>query len=222
MVAARLARAASRSPGGRKVARDAGSRRERNKQDKLRRITEAARRLFYERGFEATTTQAIAEAADIGTGTLFSYVRVKEDLLLMVFLDDLLAVIDTALQSTRPGATLVDKVFHLFDSLLRFHSRDLELSRHFTRETYAVRTPERRADINRLMAAILDPLAQMIVHEQARGGVRADADPKTVAWQFFAFYFGVVSGMVNNMSTLREGRALLRDANNELFRGLRP
>ena len=81
-----------RNPGARMAGRDTGSRRERNKQDKLRRIKEAARRLFYERGFEATTTQAIAEAADIGTGTLFSYVRVKEDLLLMVFLDDLLAV----------------------------------------------------------------------------------------------------------------------------------
>jgi AcrR family transcriptional regulator len=216
------ARPSSRNPGGRKAAQGTGSRRERNKQDKLRRIKEAARRLFYERGFEATTTQAIAEAADIGTGTLFSYVRVKEDLLLMVFVDDLLEVIDRALQSTRPAATLVDKVFYLFDSLLRFHSRDVELSRNFTRELYAVRSPERLADLDRLLTAILEPIAQLLVSEQAKGSVRADVDPQLVAWQLFAFYFSVISAIVNNASTLGEGRARLRDANHGLFRGLRP
>jgi AcrR family transcriptional regulator len=221
------ARPSSRSPGGRKAAQGTGSRRERNKQDKLRRIKQAARRLFYERGFEATTTQAIAEAADIGTGTLFSYVRVKEDLLLMVFLDDLLEVIDKALKSTRSGVTLIDKVLHLFDALLRFHARDAELSRHFTRETYAVRSPERRADLFRLLAAILEPIAQMVVDEQASGDLRADIEPRLVAWQLFAFYFGAVSGIVNSQSansqsSLREGRALLRDASNALFRGLHP
>ncbi len=197
-------------------------RRERNKQDKLRRIKQAARKLFYERGYDATTTQAIAVAADIGSGTLFSYVRVKEDLLIMVFLDDLLEVIDTSLKSTAARTKLIDRVFLLFDALLRFHARDAQLSRHFTRETYAVRSPERCADIVRLMAAILQPVEQMIADEQIRGRIRADADPRVTAWQFFAFYYGVVSGQVNNMATLAEGRALLRRSLGALFRGLQP
>ena len=59
-------------------------RRERNKQQKLARITAAARELFDERGVDEVTTQEIAERADIGTGTLFLYAKTKGELLLLV------------------------------------------------------------------------------------------------------------------------------------------
>jgi AcrR family transcriptional regulator len=59
-------------------------RRERNKQDKLQRITAAARELFTEHGVDDVTTQQIADKADIGTGTLFLYAKNKGELLLLV------------------------------------------------------------------------------------------------------------------------------------------
>ena len=59
-------------------------RRERNKQAKLDRIVAAARELFSEHGVDEVTTQQIADKADIGTGTLFLYVKSKGDLLLLV------------------------------------------------------------------------------------------------------------------------------------------
>ncbi|MBO3731541.1 TetR/AcrR family transcriptional regulator [Glycomyces niveus] len=59
-------------------------RRERNKQEKLDRITTAASELFAERGVDEVTTQQIADKADIGTGTLFLYAKNKGELLLLV------------------------------------------------------------------------------------------------------------------------------------------
>lgn len=59
-------------------------RRERNKKDKLERITAAARELFTEFGVDDVTTQQIADKADIGTGTLFLYAKTKSELLLLV------------------------------------------------------------------------------------------------------------------------------------------
>lgn len=59
-------------------------RRERNKQDKLQRITAAARELFTQHGVDDVTTQQIADRADIGTGTLFLYAKNKGELLLLV------------------------------------------------------------------------------------------------------------------------------------------
>ena len=59
-------------------------RRERNKQVKLDRIVAAARELFAEHGVDEVTTQQIADKADIGTGTLFLYVKSKGELLLLV------------------------------------------------------------------------------------------------------------------------------------------
>ncbi|MGW9030857.1 TetR/AcrR family transcriptional regulator [Streptomyces sp. NPDC055722] len=59
-------------------------RRERNKQQKLDRITAAARELFAQYSVEEVTTQQIAAKADIGTGTLFLYVKSKGELLLLL------------------------------------------------------------------------------------------------------------------------------------------
>ena len=59
-------------------------RRERNKQQKLDRITAAASELLAAHGIEDVTTQQIADKADIGTGTLFLYAKTKGELLLLV------------------------------------------------------------------------------------------------------------------------------------------
>jgi AcrR family transcriptional regulator len=66
------------------VASQPRGRRERNKQDKLDRITAAASELFADHGVEDVTTQQIADKADIGTGTLFLYAKTKGELLLLV------------------------------------------------------------------------------------------------------------------------------------------
>ncbi len=60
-------------------------RRERSKLDKEQRIFQAAEELFESQGFEAVTTQAVSDRADVGTGTLFRYAATKGELLLMVY-----------------------------------------------------------------------------------------------------------------------------------------
>ncbi|GAA1156014.1 hypothetical protein GCM10009630_62500 [Kribbella jejuensis] len=66
------------------LASQPAGRRERNKQQKLDRITAAARELFADRGVDEVTTQEIADKADIGAGTLFLYAKSKGELLLLV------------------------------------------------------------------------------------------------------------------------------------------
>jgi AcrR family transcriptional regulator len=53
----------------------------RKRQETRRRIADAGLRLFLERGFEATTLDAIAEAAGIARRTFFHYFESKESLL---------------------------------------------------------------------------------------------------------------------------------------------
>lgn len=69
-------------------------RREWNKQQKRDRIVTAARALFYAQGYKKTTTQQIARAAKVASGTLFLYAKTKEDLLLLVFYDEFMAIIN--------------------------------------------------------------------------------------------------------------------------------
>ena len=60
------------------------SRREQNKEQKKERILAAASELFVNKGVDEVTTQEIADAANIGAGTLFLYAKNKGELLLMV------------------------------------------------------------------------------------------------------------------------------------------
>ncbi|MGV3490640.1 MAG: TetR/AcrR family transcriptional regulator [Devosia sp.] len=59
-----------------------GATRERKRRDTERRITEAAIRLFGKHGYEATTLDAIAEAAGISRRTFFHYFKSKDEVLL--------------------------------------------------------------------------------------------------------------------------------------------
>ena len=56
-------------------------RRERRKRDARERLYEAALRLFRTRGYDATTVQAIADAADAAKGTFFNHFPTKEHVL---------------------------------------------------------------------------------------------------------------------------------------------
>ena len=81
---------------------------ERNKRDKRARLIAAARELFRTKGFEQTTTSEIAERADVGKGTLFFHARSKDELLVMVFQEDMGRTINRAfrLLHANPQSTL--------------------------------------------------------------------------------------------------------------------
>ena len=60
-------------------------RRAQNKQAIRKRIVTAALSLFQTKGFDATTTKAIARRASIAEGTVFNYFKSKEDIALHFF-----------------------------------------------------------------------------------------------------------------------------------------
>jgi AcrR family transcriptional regulator len=57
------------------------SRRERKKQETHQRLVKAALRLLQEQGYDETTVEQIAEAADVAKGTFFNYFETKDAIL---------------------------------------------------------------------------------------------------------------------------------------------
>jgi AcrR family transcriptional regulator len=55
-------------------------RKEREKEQRRRTILKAARKIFFEKGLQATAMDEIAETAELSKGTLYLYFKSKEDL----------------------------------------------------------------------------------------------------------------------------------------------
>ena len=104
--------AAAKSPVGRRA---------QSKEAIRKRIVTAALSLFQTKGFDATTTKAIARKAGIAEGTVFNYFKTKEDIALYFFEQE----VDQAMAAVRENprlrkAPLEEKLFTLVHSQLEF------------------------------------------------------------------------------------------------------
>jgi AcrR family transcriptional regulator len=163
-------------------------RRELAKADKLARIVAAATKLFDERGFEATTTAAITEAAGIGAGTLFLYVKSKDDLLVLVFREELSRIWDDAFAAVRNRGTLADQLSKLFGHVIAVHEQDPALTRAFLKELMFVSETERRG-VTEFMDRWLDRLAALLAAAQERGALSPEVSPRVLANNLWSLYF---------------------------------
>jgi AcrR family transcriptional regulator len=83
--------------------------RERKKQQTRERVRREAYRLFTEQGYEATTIDQIAEAAEISPSTFFRYFPTKEDVVIQDEYDPALA---EALRSRPAGEPIIEAILH--------------------------------------------------------------------------------------------------------------
>ncbi len=109
-------------------------RRERNKQEKLERIVAAASALFAERGVDDVTTQEIADAADIGTGTLFLYAKTKGELLLLVQNAHYARALDEGRAAADGAEGAVDAVLALVAPVVACNRTQVDNGRIYLRE----------------------------------------------------------------------------------------
>jgi AcrR family transcriptional regulator len=163
------------------------TRREAKKEDKRRRIVEAARALFAEAGFDGATTREIARRAGIGAGTLFLYAPTKLDLLLMLYIDGLRESTLQGLTATSPEDPLLDQCVHIFGGFFRLYEPDPLLARRFVRETLFVEGA-RQQEYEALNLFFGAAMVERVMRAQARGAVKADLDPADVVKACFAFY----------------------------------
>ncbi len=109
-------------------------RRERNKQEKLERITAAASKLFAKYGVDEVTTQQIADAADIGTGTLFLYAKNKGELLLLVQNLHYAQSLERGLAAANKTSTALDGILAFIEPIVECNRVQVENGRTYLRE----------------------------------------------------------------------------------------
>jgi TetR/AcrR family transcriptional regulator len=183
-------------------------RRERNKLDKLERITSAARELFSERGVDDVTTQQIADRADIGTGTLFLYAKTKAELLLLVqnsaYADALVRGTSAAEKVKDP----LDAVIAILRPVVECNRAQVENGRMYLREIVFgdPDEPHHRQALNytfeteAAIAAILQ-----------RGGQLTSTDSTLLARVISSVMLTALAVTINKSISVTEMIALIRD-----------
>ncbi|MDR6637393.1 helix-turn-helix domain-containing protein [Paenarthrobacter nitroguajacolicus] len=109
-------------------------RRERNKQEKLDRITAAARELFTQYGVDEVTTQQVAEKADVGSGTLFLYAKTKAELLLLVHNVKYAEALDVGIEAAAAEAEVLDAVMAIINPIITCNRVQIENGRTYLKE----------------------------------------------------------------------------------------
>jgi AcrR family transcriptional regulator len=109
-------------------------RRERNKQEKLDRITAAARELFTQYGVDEVTTQQVAEKADVGSGTLFLYAKTKAELLLLVHNVKYAEALDVGIEAAAAEAEVLDAVMAIVNPIITCNRVQIENGRTYLKE----------------------------------------------------------------------------------------
>ena len=158
----------------------------RSKRDKRERLIRAARELFRRKGFEATTTSEIAELADVAKGTLFFHAKSKEELLVMMFQEEVGAAIRRAFAKV-PAAPFLDQLMHVFGVMLRQNQRDLGLARIFVKELAFVRGDRHGIDL--VMQDLFGKLSGLIERAKDNREIARGIDSSLLSYNLFGLYF---------------------------------
>lgn len=199
-----------------------GRTRGQQKQDKRERIRRAAWELFLERGYEETTTRAVAERAKIASGTLFLYASDKQDLLFLVMHDRLSEAVEEAFDTLPRRAPLLERWMHLFGRIFRMYGEHPALGAAFVRLLPGATGPNAER-VNALTFAFLHRVGALVREAQEQGEVARELLPLQVATSVFSLYFGSLMAWLAGMMPLELAlEEHLRPALALQIRGLRP
>lgn len=104
---------------------NAQERKAQERQARRRRIQEAARTVFAERGYAGASIELIARAAQLSVGAIYLYFRSKEDLYVSL-IEDALTVFDVEMGQVRDQMETGKRLRETWNILVRWAERDAE------------------------------------------------------------------------------------------------
>lgn len=104
---------------------NAQERKAQERQARRRRIQEAARTVFTERGYAGASIELIARAAQLSVGAIYLYFRSKEDLYASL-IEDTLTVFDVEMGQLRERTEISNRLREAWDILVRWAEKDPE------------------------------------------------------------------------------------------------
>lgn len=168
--------------------------------DRFREIVDAAAQIILSKGYSATSIQDIADSVGILKGSLYHYVRSKEDFLYRIIKD----VYDEALEDIGQVSKMDAPPLERLSAFIRAHV--VFATKHLTAYSIQLRefdqlSEERREEIRRGGETYVETLQTILEDGQRSGDVDKAYDPRLVAV--------MVTGSLNSLTRwYRPGGAL--------------
>lgn len=175
-------------------------RKQRERAQRTSDILSAAEKLFLARGFDGTTMDDIAKAAELGKGTLYLYFRNKEEAYAAIVLRGvrlLNGLFRAAVAGKKRG---IDKAAAMGLAFYEFYEKYPDYCRSFLFSTFALKERENRyaGELAELGASSLGLMTYALQEGMKDGSIRPDLD---VAKTAVALAFGV-QGVVMELAAM--------------------
>jgi len=145
-----------------------------------REITDAAAKLFAERGYEATTFNDIADAVGLLKGSLYYYAPSKEDLLYSVIHEVHQSGRELVERNTEEGLDTISQLRNVVGDAVRFLIESREKNVIAMRDFRAL-SEESQRELGDERVVFWKYLRRLISTGQSEGTIRADVDVLVVA-----------------------------------------
>lgn len=174
------------------------SRRERERQARQEEIVRAAEKLFSEKGFESTSVDEIARAAEFTKRTVYQYFINKEDLFYAVILKgmrQLIAYLHAAAESKGTGFEKTRRMKEAAYRCMRDFPDVFRLMNYIRHMPPSEAKSPSQIEIARLNGEMFSEFRKVLTEGMRDGSIRSDFDTEK---EMFALFF-VITGAVNRL-----------------------
>ena len=148
----------------------------------------AARKLFAERGYDATTLRDVAKQASLGLGTLFNYISDKRDLIYLVFNQEVSVATDVSLAAPRPWQSFSEKILGMIEVNYRLFGSEPVLSRILLSEVLQHTPGFHLAEHIGIRDRFIRGMQEVVAGAQQSGEIGSLESPELIARHIFFSY----------------------------------
>ena len=162
--------------------------REQSKLERQDRIMMAARTMFAEHGYDATTLRQVAQRSGLGLGTLFNYISDKRDLIYLVFNKEASIACDTSLAAPRPWQNFTEKIMGMVEPNYRLFGSEPVLSRILLSEVLQHTPGLHLAEHLAIRDRFIRGMEAVVAEAQLSGEIGSTQGPRLIARHIFFAY----------------------------------
>jgi TetR/AcrR family fatty acid metabolism transcriptional regulator len=179
---------------------------------KKKKIIEAAIKVISEKGFFKSTISTIAYGAEVADGTIYTYFRNKEDLLIQSFEYVLDIILDGIYKELKKENDYLKKIKIIITGHLNFMEQHPDLA-NFLQIQLRQSKREIRLKIREIMRKYYKIIGKILSEAISQGIVRDDVNLRIIGHMIFGTVDEIVTSWV-----LAENRCSLTDKADEIYK----